>query len=139
MFSCAIIDYWRRLLKERTTFEPILLYSLFDGPFPAEGGCGHRLSCAVVNEFFEFQFADDAALVHDSEEWLRLMVDLFMEMAQAWGMKVSLDKTKIMAINTTTPLTPFVYGPMDTTLIRLCRNSFTLVRTWLCHVQLMKP
>ena len=38
------------------------------------------------------------------------MVDLFMEMAQAWRMKVLLDKTKIMAINQTTPLTHFVYG-----------------------------
>ena len=103
-----MIDYWRRLPKELTTFEPIWLYSLFDEPFPAEGGCGHRLSGAVVNEFFEFQFADDAALVHDSEERLRLMVDLFMEMAQAWGMKVSLDKTKIMAINPSTLLTHFV-------------------------------
>ncbi len=122
MFSCAMIDYWRRLLKERTTFEPIRLYSLLDGPFPAEGGCGHRLSGAVVNEFFEFQFADDAALVHDSEEGLRLMVDLFMEMAQAWGMKVSLDKTKIMAINPTTPLTPFVYGPTEHDTIKVVQE-----------------
>ena len=62
MFS-AMIDYWRRLMKERTTFKPIRLYNLFDGQFPAEGGCGHRLSGAVVNEFFEFQFADDAAML----------------------------------------------------------------------------
>ncbi len=56
MFWCAMIDYWRRLLKERTTFEPIRLYSLLDGPFPADGGCGHSLHDAVVNEFFEFSF-----------------------------------------------------------------------------------
>ncbi len=62
MFSCTMIDYWRRLLKEPTTFEPIRLYILFYVPFPAEGGCGHRLSGAVVNELFEFQFADDVAL-----------------------------------------------------------------------------
>ena len=89
--------------------------------------------------FFEFQFADDAALVHDSEEGLRLMVDWFMEMAQAWGKKVSLDKTKIMAINPTTQLTSFVYGPTEHDTIKVVQNLFTLVRTWRCRVQLMKP
>ena len=52
-----------------------------------------------------------------------------MKMAQALGMKVSLDKTKIMAINPTTQLTPFVYGPtkLDTIkvvheFVYLCTN-----------------
>ena len=66
--------------------------------------------------------SDDAALVHDSEEWLRLMVDLFMEMKQACGMKVSLDKMKITAINPTTPLTHFVYGPTEHDTIKVVQE-----------------
>ncbi len=50
------------------------------------------------------------------------MVDLFMEMSQAWGMNVSLDKTKIMAINPTTPLTPFVYGPTERLTIKVVQE-----------------
>ena len=36
-------------------------------------------------------------------------------------MKVSLDKTKIMAINPTTP-TPFVYGPTDHDTIKVVQE-----------------
>ena len=50
------------------------------------------------------------------------MVDLFMDIAHEWGMKVSLDKTKIMAINTTTPLTSFMYGPTEHDTIKVVQE-----------------
>ncbi len=84
------------------------------------------MHCSVVNDFFEFQFAYDAAIVH---EHARLIVDLFMEMAHEWGMKVSLDKTKIMTINTTTPLTLFVYCPTEHDTIKVVHEFVYLGTT----------
>ncbi len=58
--------------------------------------------------FMELLFADDAVLImSDTVENLQNIVDVFVEVTEAFGQEVSIKKTEVMAINVQVHANPF--------------------------------
>ena len=102
LYAAAAVDHWRRTLPE--DLKMVGLLSARDGPIPFGTQKGHRVLEAVQFDMPEGQYADDIGALAPSLVVAQRMIEDFCDAVEAWGMKVSFKKTKIMAVCPETPL-----------------------------------